>query len=59
MGCGASKNAKSDSDVAPLEKIETNAKGKHGKESKLEDADGIGGGVDTAAVVTIAQPLEG
>ena len=54
MGCGASKNAKSDSDVAPLEKIETNAKGKQGKESKLEDADGIGGGVDTAAVVTIA-----
>ena len=36
MGCGASKNAKSD--VAPLEKIETNAKGKQGKESKLEDA---------------------
>ena len=54
MGCGASKNAKSDSDVAPLEKIETNAKGKQGKESKLENADGIGGGVDTAAVVTIA-----
>ena len=50
MGCGASKNAESGSDgVSPKEPGK-----KKGKDSKLENADGVGYGVDTASAATVA-----
>lgn len=49
MGCGASKNASESHGVSPKEPEK-----KKGKDSKLENADGVGYGVDTASAATVA-----
>ena len=49
MGCGASKNASESHAVSPKEPEK-----KKGKDSKLENADGVGYGVDTASAATVA-----
>ena len=49
MGCGASRNASESHGVSPKEPEK-----KKGKDSKLENADGVGYGVDTASAATVA-----